>query len=1455
MAHKRPLDDFSSAQTTRIAKKSKFITEGKLDPKNASQVTNLVAEEVDFPRGGGTSFTPLEVKAIRAEAVKEANELFEDVQPAKPAKKRKRKQQSQASGAGQGLDKSNNIRIEHLNYKRMHVGMKILGQIMSVQPLGLVVSLPNQLFGHVPITNISSQLTTLLENEDKSDEDPVSEDEDEEKSASHAPDLFQIFEEGQFIRCVVSAVHAPGSTDTSGFGTSRDVVIRNSRRVELTLAPAQVNAGVQKSDLRQGFTITAAVQSIEDHGYILDFGVAGVSGFLSFKDTKLGSPVIQKKKIYIGQLVDAVVTNMSSNGRTCNVIVDPSVFSSSSLSEVTNASSVLPGMLVQTLITAVHPTGLNLQVLGFFGGTVDQIHLFQGVPEKRYAVGEKIKGRVLYDFASTPPNFAIALTEHILALDPQRIPGSGELISTIGAKGAYPIGTIIEAVKVQRLEPERGLIVEVKPGLDGFVHISHTSDEHVPTLSASGSWKPGSIHRARVTGYFSLDGLLQLSLKPSVLEQKYLQVGDVEVGQIIRGTIKKLTEAGLFITLSGSVDGVVWPNHYADIILKQPSKRFKAGAGIKCRVLVVDTDRKRISLTAKKTLLDSTLPILSSFDDAKVGQVTHSVVFKIYEKHLMVEFYNNLKALVPMKEISEIPLNKPSDSFPIGRVVKVRIIAIEKDQKRLVASIRQATSSFKPAVMDISGVEIGNIVEGSVAEIHKDNAVLTLQPTQIRALLSLKNLANHRSLSLAQLRVTLKAGDILDQLIVVTRNTEQGFVIVANKPKGKETLLSKGPLSMGSITVGQIVGGRVTRHTRQGALVKIATHIGGILHSTDISDDFDTGGSFPPIDSILKAVVIGVDQSKKQLTLSTRGSKMYPGRVTSVVDREIDDLNDFQAGETVRGFVKSVADHGLFVTVGRNIDARVQIRELFDDFIKDWKPRFVTNQLVKGRILSVDLETKKVEMSLRKNPSRIESSSALSFADIQIGQKVAGTVKKVENYGLFIQIDGSKLSGLCHKSQLSDNEDADTAVALHGFREGDRVKAIILGIEKRKISLSLKPSHFGKEDFEVDDDSEEPELELGLGLSADVVGASQADSDIEDEDVMQIDEAAHHYQPPHTPQGPISSQTAPTPSLQLSGGFQWTSYEPEPTEGVDSASSSEESDPESQPSKKKKRKRKEIEHDLTADMQTKTPESNADFERILLGSPNSSYLWVQYMSFHLQLSEIEKARDIARRAIRTINFREEQERLNVWIALLNMECIYGTEETLGSVFKEAAQANDSKTIHLRLASILDQAEKLQEAEEQYKRTCKKFGQSSKVWILFGEYYLRKGDIENARKLLPRSLQSLDKRKHLKTISRFAQLEYKHGEPERGKTVFEGIIDSHPKRWDLWSVYMDMEAGQGNIQSLRNLFDRVLAIKMTSHKAKSFFKKWLELERRLGDEDGANVVKQKAIEWTQKANAS
>lgn len=134
--------------------------------------------------------------------------------------------------------------------------MKIFAQVVSIQPLGLIVSLPNQLMAHVPITHITSELTHRLESmEEDSDAsmDNEEDEEDESSSKSHIPDLLEMFYPGQFVRAVVSAVHAPGATDSFAVGKSRDEIHKTSRRVELSLLPEKVNEAVVKTDLKAGF--------------------------------------------------------------------------------------------------------------------------------------------------------------------------------------------------------------------------------------------------------------------------------------------------------------------------------------------------------------------------------------------------------------------------------------------------------------------------------------------------------------------------------------------------------------------------------------------------------------------------------------------------------------------------------------------------------------------------------------------------------------------------------------------------------------------------------------------------------------------------------------------------------------------------------------------------------------------------------------------------------------------------------------------------------------------------------------------------------------------------------------------------------------------------------------------------------------------------------------------------
>lgn len=134
--------------------------------------------------------------------------------------------------------------------------MKIFGQIVAILPLALIISLPNQLFAHIPITNISSQFTEYLEHAEEEALASESDEEEEEETKpmkDPIPELGDLFKVGQYVRAVVSTVHAPGATDVSGIGRSRDDITKASKRVELSLLPELVNSGVQKSDLKSGF--------------------------------------------------------------------------------------------------------------------------------------------------------------------------------------------------------------------------------------------------------------------------------------------------------------------------------------------------------------------------------------------------------------------------------------------------------------------------------------------------------------------------------------------------------------------------------------------------------------------------------------------------------------------------------------------------------------------------------------------------------------------------------------------------------------------------------------------------------------------------------------------------------------------------------------------------------------------------------------------------------------------------------------------------------------------------------------------------------------------------------------------------------------------------------------------------------------------------------------------------
>lgn len=123
------------------------------------------------------------------------------------------------------------------------------------------------------------------------------------------------------------------------------------------------------------------------------------------------------------------------------------------------------------------------------------------------------------------------------------------------------------------------------------------------------------------------------------------------------------------------------------------------------------------------------------------------------------------------------------------------------------------------------------------------------------------------------------------------------------------------------------------------------------------------------------------------------------------------------------------------------------------------------------------------------------------------------------------------------------------------------------------------------------------------------------------------------------------------------------------------------------------------------------------------------------------------------------------------------------------------------------------------------------------------------------------MQALPQDNHKDVITKFAKLEFKNGDPERGRTLLENLLGTFSKRNDLWNVFLDMEMkyggeGDGDKDNVRALFKRALTEeKCSARQAKALFKKWMEYEKKVGDEKSTEAVTRKAKEFVESRKGS
>lgn len=394
-------------------------------------------------------------------------------------------------------------------------------------------------------------------------------------------------------------------------------------------------------------TLDGTVKSIEDNGYVLDLGVPltrkpqasssasatpTVTTFVSFAEAAKLSPDRHKTheasaQWQVGQIVQSRIHTVPKTGSTCTVFLDPGGIAASLLKAASSIDCILPLHLVKCLITAVIPgQGLNVKFLAYYKGTIDAVSLGctgdGKTLEERFKTGQEIRARVLWHTVSShsgfpdddavqlgEKTFCLTSLEHCVKMVPSGLPLNLKteydhlLSENIEPILKYPIGYVFQSVRVCRVWEEWGVYVICSngesgepisgsagagvsdPPVIGFIHISALSNSHVDSIP----YRVGTTHKARVIGISPIDGMLQLSSQPSVIDQPYLRPQDVPVGEIVTAEIGKLTPGALFLSISGGLDCVVWPDHYSDVKHKHPEKKFKVGSKVAARVSIMFT--------------------------------------------------------------------------------------------------------------------------------------------------------------------------------------------------------------------------------------------------------------------------------------------------------------------------------------------------------------------------------------------------------------------------------------------------------------------------------------------------------------------------------------------------------------------------------------------------------------------------------------------------------------------------------------------------------------------------------------------------------------------------------------------------------------------------------------------------------------------------------------------------
>ena len=288
------------------------------------------------------------------------------------------------------------------------------------------------------------------------------------------------------------------------------------------------------------------------------------------------------------------------------------------------------------------------------------------------------------------------------------------------AQSGEPVeGSVIEVVK-------GGLIIDL--GVRGFLPASLVDIRRVPNLDeymgTTIECKVIELNRSRNNVVLSRRAVLEEQRK----EDRERILDRLQPGQVVEGVISNIVDFGAFVDLDG-IDGLIHISELSWSHVNHPSEILNIGDTVSVKVLDIDRNRQRISLGLKQTQEDPWQRVVDTYN---IGDELEGTVTKVVTFGAFVEILDGVEGLVHISELAQHHVENPREIIQPGDPVRVKILEIDSERRRLSLSIKRVEGQVlpvRPIVAPTEG-EIEDVPELGLSEdVFADDAASSAELT------------------------------------------------------------------------------------------------------------------------------------------------------------------------------------------------------------------------------------------------------------------------------------------------------------------------------------------------------------------------------------------------------------------------------------------------------------------------------------------------------------------------------------------------------------------------------------------------------------------------------------------------------------------------------------------------------------------------------------------------------